>query len=229
MESPSRASSTSGRRRAGGGLAPLDPGTRAVYHARVSSSRPDPLFTGYLLAVNPRQGLLDRLFSLLKRSRRPYAVIGAHARNAHVRDAPRATVDLDVLIDPASAAIVAERARERLGLRAHEGPLSIRLTSRGRKIADLVFSGTERLYEQAVADARPRRIPGLGTGKVPGPEMIVALKLLAATAPGRATEKRFLDLGDAAAILRRGLDRRRLRGLVARLGPDAAAKLREIS
>jgi hypothetical protein len=139
------------------------------------------------------------------------------------------TVDLDVLMSEADALVVAERACERLALRSLRGPVGVRLVRRGRKVADLVYAETDRLYVNAVEEARPRAIPGLsGKGRVPSAEMIVAMKLLSAASPARVFERGLQDLVDATTIARRGIDLAKVRRLAAGLGPVVATKLAEL-
>ncbi len=182
-------------------------------------------FSAYLLDVNPGQTTVQRIARLLRG--RTHALIGAHARNSYLPLEPRATVDLDAIVPADEAAdVVAAILAEIPGLSVEErakGILAVLEEKRGRKVAD-ILAADNALLLAALATAKARRVPSLGTMPVARRELVIALKLVAAASASRPYRKALLDMADAAALLEGRVDRAALQAAL-ELAPARARRL----
>jgi hypothetical protein len=132
-----------------------------------------------------------KVIAALDRAGVRWALIGAHALNVYLR--PRATDDIDLVIDArrldeALAAIVAELGEvttDDIGaaVRVLDPPI------------DLIRSDNHTLFHTALDEAVDRQ--GV---RVPTPELLVALKFLAATSPWRRAADRGQDTADLVRL-----------------------------
>jgi hypothetical protein len=184
------------------------------------------------MRLNPRQAKVLAVASIMRR--RKHALFGAHARNAYVPGEPRATQDIGFIVFDAAAAKRAGDAIARAvpGISRRATPFGIVqvIDRRTRaKIADLV-PADEPITMAALATARPRRVPALGSLRVPPREVVAAMKLDAASDPRRHPLRAQQDAVDAQWVLSTGkVDRAALRAALALVPPRAArlyAKLR---
>lgn len=128
-----------------------------------------------------------RVVSTLDRRGFKWTLVGAHAVNAYVR--PRATVDVDFVIEGKMLGrIVAELETEFGGLDSVDAGAALRL----RPIeVDLIRSDTHPLFRAALDRGSDR-----GNVRVPPPELLLALKFLAAISPWRKPGERKQDAAD---------------------------------
>lgn len=140
---------------------------------------------------------IRRLVSVFDQSGARWALVGAHAVGMITE--PRATADLDFVIEEARLKTVLEALRDELGELDDEdiGP-AVRLKALN---VDLIRSATHPLFGEAL-----RRTRILEQWSVPVTEALIALKFLAAISPWRAPEKRLHDLGDLVALYRAARD-----------------------
>lgn len=132
--------------------------------------------------------------SALERGGVPYVLIGGIASSVHGR--PRATDDIDLLVDPRDA----ERALELLGASGFEteetDPHWIYKATKDGLTVDVMFNikGDVHVDEEMLARARPTSFAGADV-RVAAPEDVIVIKALAHDEPS------FRHWHDALAII----------------------------
>ena len=130
----------------------------------------------------------------LERAGIPYVLIGGIASSVHGR--PRATDDIDLLVDPRDA----DRALEALGSAGFEteetDPHWIYKATKDGQTVDVMFNikGDVHVDEEMLARARPTDFAGQGV-QVAAPEDVIVIKALAHDEPS------FRHWHDALAII----------------------------
>jgi hypothetical protein len=131
--------------------------------------------------------IYGRVVSLFERLGVQWTLIGAHAVNAYVR--PRATVDIDFVVEArAFGRVLEELAKEFGALQTTDIGAALRVVNLS---IDLIRSDNHPLFRAALDRGEPR-----GGARVPPPEIIVALKFLAAVSPWRRPGERKQDAAD---------------------------------
>lgn len=128
-----------------------------------------------------------RVVAVLDRLGTTWTLVGAHAVNVYVR--PRATVDLDFVVDGRMLKRILD------GLAAEFGPLEMTDIGAALRITnlsvDLIRSDNHPLFRAALDRGEVR-----GGPRVPPPELLVTLKFLSATSPWRKPGERKQDAAD---------------------------------
>ncbi len=128
-----------------------------------------------------------RVVGLLERLGVKWTLIGAHAVNVYVR--PRATVDVDFVVEGRAIGRVIEQLEHEFGpLQTTDIGAALRVVNLS---IDLVRSDNHPLFRAALDRGEPR-----GGALVPPPELLVALKFLAAVSPWRRLGERKQDAAD---------------------------------
>ncbi len=142
-----------------------------------------------------------RVVAVLRRTGIPWALIGAHAANAFVR--PRATVDIDFVVDgPRLKAALAALESEFGKLDVVEAGAAVSIDALA---LDLVRSDNHALFRAALDLAQDRE--GV---RIPPPELLVVLKLMAAVSPWHNPADRKQDAADLIRLVQTlGSDRDR--------------------
>lgn len=152
-----------------------------------------------------------------------WCLIGAHAVGEYVE--PRATLDVDLLVDDRRMAAILERLRDAVGELDEDdiGP-AVRL----RAVAvDLVRASSNDVFRAVLVDARTK-----GAWRLPTTEGLLVLKFMAATSPFRGVTRRRQDMVDLLALYEavdpEALDRERMAELAAKVFPGAENELTEL-
>jgi hypothetical protein len=134
-----------------------------------------------------------RMVAVFERQGVQWALIGAHAINLLVQ--PRATVDVDFVVEGRRMRSVLEGLRQEFGdLDTTDLGAALRIPSLS---VDLVRSDNHPLFREALVSAVDRE--GV---KVPPPELLLVLKFLAAVSPWRKLEDRQQDAADLTRVYR---------------------------
>jgi hypothetical protein len=157
-----------------------------------------------------------RVVAVLDWVRARWALVGAHAVGALTE--PRATVDVDFIVEEAKLRQVLDALERELGkLEVVDMGPALRL--QGLDV-DLIRSTTHPLFEEALRHTR-----NLEGWRIPRPEVLIVLKFLAAVSPWRGLAKKTYDLGDLRALYhavgKGQLDAELMRRLAAQVYPGA--------
>jgi len=150
-----------------------------------------------------------------------WCLIGAHAVGEYTE--PRATMDVDLLIDDRRMPGLLTRLTERLGdLDVDDIGPAVRL----RAIAiDLVRASSNAVFKEVLTNAVPS-----GQWKIASLEGLIVLKFMAATSPFRGLTRRRQDMVDLIALYRSvdpsDLDRAYALQLAAKIYQGAQDELR---
>jgi hypothetical protein len=149
-----------------------------------------------------------------------WTLVGAHAVNTYAE--PRATMDIDFVVDARMLAPLLARLEQDLG------PLVIDDIGAAQRLmnlsVDLIRSDNHPLFRAALDDAVERH--GV---RVPPAELLVALKFLAATSPWRKAADRAQDVADLIRVYgTTPFDRAVCLAYAAKVYPDADRELAEI-
>jgi hypothetical protein len=151
-----------------------------------------------------------------------WTVVGAHAVNVYVR--PRATEDIDLVVDAGKMDIVLQVVEKEFGeQQAVDIGGAVRLV--GLEV-DLIRSNNHPLFRAALDDALEEQ--GI---RIPPPELLIALKFLAATSPWRRPADRGLDTADLMNVydaLGSKLDRGVALAYAAKIYPGADRELANV-
>jgi hypothetical protein len=168
------------------------------------------------------EDVLRRIIAVFERAQSPWALVGAQAVNLYVR--PRATVDLDFVVETRKLTSIVKLAEEEFGeLRTHDVGAALRLLDIS---VDLIRSDNHALFRAALDLAREEQ--GL---RVPPAELIVVLKFMSAVSPWRDPADRRQDAADLIRIYRTvgaGFDRDAALGHAKRAFPGAGKELAEV-
>lgn len=160
-----------------------------------------------------------RVIAVLEREGVRWTVIGAHAVNTYAE--PRATVDIDLVIDARKLkTALAALEREFGSLVVDDIGAAERLMNLS---VDLVRSDNHALFHAALEQGQAR-----GGVRVPPPELLIALKFLAATSPWRRPAERAQDIADLINVytsLGTDLDRVAMLAYALRIYTGADAEL----
>ncbi|MDY0001345.1 MAG: hypothetical protein RBU30_08635 [Polyangia bacterium] len=131
--------------------------------------------------------------AVLDESGARWALVGAHA--VGILTTPRATVDVDLLVEERKLSAVVRSLEHSLGPLEKEdiGP-ALRL--KGLDV-DLIRSNNHPLFSAVLEHVL--RVEGWN---LPRPEALIALKFLAAVSPWRGQEKKLHDAGDLVSLYR---------------------------
>lgn len=120
-----------------------------------------------------------------------WALVGAYA--VGLLTEPRATVDFDFIVESRKLKSVVSALEEEFGrLDAEDIGAAIRLRAID---VDLIRSNNHALFREALDRAQLS-----GEWRIPPPEVIIALKFLAAVSPWRNRDKRSQDIADLRTI-----------------------------
>jgi len=157
-----------------------------------------------------------RVVAVFDRLQARWVLVGAHAVGALTE--PRATVDIDFIVEEAKLRQVLDALERELGkLEVVDMGPALRL--QGLDV-DLIRSTTHPLFEEALRHTR-----NLEGWRIPRPEVLIVLKFLAAVSPWRGLAKKTYDLGDLRALYhavgKDQLDAELMQRLAARVYPGA--------
>ena len=171
------------------------------------------------------------LIAILDRAGVRFVLTGAYALGVWT-DAPRATMDVDALVDQtdhdkAVAAVLADYPA--LQVEETEVVTRFRSPASGKVVIDLMRPGGAFL-EAVFANATRATVDGQDV-LIPELEMAAAMKFAAMVSPWRELSKKYIDAGDFIAIVRRhpGLDREKLAALAELLYSDAGDEVRRLA
>lgn len=134
-----------------------------------------------------------RVIDVLERLGTKWTVVGAHAVNLYVE--PRATVDIDLVVDARKMKRILEALEEEFGpLQTTEIGAAVRVTNLS---VDLIRGDNHPLFRAALDEAEERQ--GV---RVPTVELLLVLKFLAATSPWRDVADRKQDVADLIRLYR---------------------------
>jgi hypothetical protein len=166
---------------------------------------------------------IERLIAVLVELKLDWCLIGAHAVGEYTE--PRATLDVDLLVDDRKMPRLLERLRVEFGELDEDdiGP-AVRL----RAIAvDLVRASSNRVFTAAIRDVRM-----VGAWRVPPLEILLVMKFMAGTSPFRGLDRRRQDMLDLVRLYRsiepEMLDRARVDALAEMVFAGAAQELAEL-
>ncbi len=163
-----------------------------------------------------------RFIRLLDRAESRWALVGAHAVNVFV--GPRATVDIDFVVDAGKLGAILEAAREEFGdLEIVDVGAAVRIPSLS---VDLIRSDNHRLFHLALDLAEERE--GV---RVPPPELLVVIKFLAAASAWRNAADRKQDAADLIRLVQtlgEGLDRAATLGYARQAYPGAEREVASV-
>jgi hypothetical protein len=134
-----------------------------------------------------------RLIDVLTRLGAQWTVVGAHAVNLYVE--PRATVDIDLVVDARKMKPILQALEEEFGtVHTTDIGAAVRVTNLS---IDLIRGDNHPLFRAALDEAEEREgVP------VPPVELLLVLKFLAATNPWRDVADRKQDVADLIRIYR---------------------------
>lgn len=142
------------------------------------------------LANRPAPDLADvfrRVVARLDRIGAAWTLVGAHAVNVYVR--PRATVDLDFVVDGRMLKRILAALEEEFGpLQTTDIGAALRVVNLS---LDFIRSDNHPLFRAALD-----RGEVVGGARVPPPELLVTLKFLSAVSPWRKPGERKQDAAD---------------------------------
>ena len=134
-----------------------------------------------------------RVIDVLARVGARWSVVGAHAVNLYVE--PRATVDVDFVVDARKMKPLLQALEEEFGaLETTELGAALRVTNLS---IDLIRGDNHPLFRAALDEAVERA--GV---RVPPVELLVVLKFLAASSPWRDAADRKQDVADLIRLYR---------------------------
>lgn len=134
-----------------------------------------------------------RVIDVLARVGAQWTVVGAHAVNLYVE--PRATVDIDLVVDARKMKPILQALEEEFGaLQTVEIGAAVRVTSLS---VDLIRGDNHPLFRAALDEAEERH--GV---RIPKVELLLVLKFLAATSPWRDVADRKQDTADLIRLYR---------------------------
>jgi hypothetical protein len=134
-----------------------------------------------------------RVIDVLARIGARWSVVGAHAVNLYVE--PRATVDIDFVVDARKVKPLLRALEEEFGaLHTTEIGAALRVTNLS---IDLIRGDNHPLFRAALDEAQER--DGV---RVPPVELLLVLKFLAATSPWRDVADRKQDVADLIRLYR---------------------------
>lgn len=134
-----------------------------------------------------------RVIHVLSRVGARWSVIGAHAVNLYVE--PRATVDIDFVVDSRKMKPILAALEEEFGaIETTDVGAALRVTNLS---LDLIRGDNHPLFHAALDDAEERH--GV---RVPPVELLLVLKFLAATSPWRDVADRKQDVADLIRLYR---------------------------
>jgi len=164
-----------------------------------------------------------RVVAVFDRLQARWVLVGAHAVGALTE--PRATVDIDFIVEEAKLRQVLDALERELGkLEVVDMGPALRL--QGLDV-DLIRSTTHPLFEEALRHTR-----NLEGWRIPRPEVLIVLKFLAAVSPWRGLAKKTYDLGDLRALYhavgKDQLDAELMQRLAARVYPGAEREFEDL-
>lgn len=134
-----------------------------------------------------------RVIDVLARVGAKWTVVGAHAVNLYVE--PRATVDIDLVVDARRMKPILQALEEEFGaLQTVEIGAAVRFPSLS---VDLIRGDNHPLFRAALDEAHERQ--GV---RVPAVELLLVLKFLAAASPWRDVADRKQDVADLIRLYR---------------------------
>lgn len=134
-----------------------------------------------------------RVIDVLARVGARWTIVGAHAVNLYVE--PRATVDIDLVVDGRQMKPILAALEEELGpLQTTDIGAALRITNLS---VDLIRGDNHPLFRAALDDAEDHQ--GV---RVPPAELLLVLKFLAATSPWRDVADRKQDVADLIRLYR---------------------------
>ena len=166
---------------------------------------------------------LVRVLEVFRETGVRWALVGAHAIGTFTH--PRATEDFDFVIEDARLRGVLDALEKELGeLDPIDMGPAIRLRAHD---LDLIRSATHPLFQAALD-----RVRTVGDWRIPVPEVLLALKFLAAVSPWRDRTKKMQDTVDLRALYmavgKDALDAELLRELAAKVYPGAEKEFSEL-
>lgn len=160
-----------------------------------------------------------RVIAVLDREGIGWTVVGAHAVNCFAE--PRATVDIDLVVDARKLKVLLRSLEREFGkLLVDDIGAAQRLIDLS---VDLIRSDNHALFRAALEEGRV-----LAGVRVPPPELLMALKFLAATSPWRRAADRAQDVADLINVYEsvgEELERDALLAYAAKIHSGAAAEL----
>jgi hypothetical protein len=163
-----------------------------------------------------------RVIDVLARVGARWSIVGAHAVNLYVE--PRATVDIDLVVDARKMKPILEALEEEFGaLQTTDIGAALRITNLS---GDLIRGDNHPLFRAALDEAEEHA--GV---RVPPVELLLVLKFLAATSPWRDIADRKQDVADLIRLYRAAgaeLDRQAAMRYASRVYPRAEVELERI-
>lgn len=173
---------------------------------------------------------LQDVAQVLNRRQVRFVLVGANAVALYT-GAPRATIDVDVLVRDADAEPATQALAEAFSLTPEREKDVIRLQKDGQTRIDLVLTQTDALYQELTASDRYTQtlVVGAEPIRVPTIEMMLALKYSAIVGPWRETHKKHFDIGDFISIVKTAgdLDLAVVEALADIIYPGASREIRE--
>ncbi|HEX9730972.1 MAG TPA: hypothetical protein VGG06_03190 [Thermoanaerobaculia bacterium] len=166
---------------------------------------------------------IGRVVAVFERLGARWALVGAHAVGALT--VPRATADFDFVVEESKLRAILKALEQDFGdLDAVDLGPAMRLRALD---VDLIRSTTHALFREALSHARK-----IEDWRIPGPEVLLVLKFLAAVSPWRERTKRMQDVVDLStlflAIGRAELDEELVRSLASQVYPGAESELEDL-
>lgn len=163
-----------------------------------------------------------RVIRVLERTGVRWTVVGAHAVNTYAE--PRATVDIDLVIDARMLPAALDALEREFGELVVD---DIGAAERVKNLSvDLIRSDNHVMFRAALDEALDR-----GGVRVPPPELLIALKFLAACSPWRRAAERAQDIADLIKVYEAvgtTLDRDRMFGYASQIYPRAEQELADL-
>ncbi len=163
---------------------------------------------------------LQRIVSVLDRLGIRWCLVGAHAIGEYTE--PRATSDVDLLVDDRRMSTLLSELRQELGeLDVDDIGPAIRLR---KASVDLIRASSNTVFRDTLADAIER-----GQWWFPRLESLLVMKFMAAISPFRGLDRRRQDMVDLIALYRSidpdTLDRERVAALASTIYAGAEQEL----
>jgi hypothetical protein len=150
--------------------------------------------------MREHEPVLDDVLTALASQKARYAVAGAHAFGLYAR--PRATVDVDFLVDPRRLEGTA-RALEVKGYKVSREADVVRVyvaSGSPQEVADLLRADAHPVWAAALVSVVEARLLDRKV-KVVTRAALVAMKFFSATSPTRPREERIQDAADLAKLV----------------------------
>lgn len=147
--------------------------------------------TGHVQEGRLMEDRIERVVAIFRRLKADWALVGAHA--VGTISTPRATVDFDFVVEESKLRPIVRALEEEFG---ELDAVDLGPAFRCRALdVDLIRSTTHPLFQEAL-----RRVRSVGDWPIPIPEVLIALKFLAAVNPWRDRTKRMYDVADLRSL-----------------------------